>query len=339
MKYLDNLIDRLMEKCSGIKAPSLLSINCETGVLTWQDNSANESNFSIERSADDYVFAQIATVSADIVTYTDSARDTSLTYYYRVRAYNGMGYSAYSNVVICQGVASTTVKYGLLYNYPAVVDVRNIAATGFSVPAYDDWKTLIFYLDPDAYEEIGEDYAVLSSEVVGGMLKEIGTEYWESTNEGASNSVGFNLRGAGVRDGDGTFNNLKVSSYLLGVSSTGDYLSSDIYAINSLVWVSSDLIAYEINFKIGGSIRLVRPATVAEQLLPDGTVCDNYVGNDGKEYPTVKIGTQVWLACNLAETKFRTGEDIPEVTNNAEWAALTTSGMCAQNNDHTNVFI
>lgn len=62
-----------------------------------------------------------------------------------------------------------------------------------------------------------------------------------------------------------------------------------------------------------------------------------YVGNDGKVYQTVKIGNQIWLAENLAETKFANGDAIPVVTGAEAWAALDTAGMCAYNNDADNV--
>jgi hypothetical protein len=90
---------------------------------------------------------------------------------------------------------------------------------------------------------------------------------------------------------------------------------------------------------LGMALRLVRPATVSEQLQADGSACAPYVGNDGLSYPTIKIGTQVWTAVNLAETKYRGGTNIPNVTNNATWAGLTSGAMCAYDNDINNVFI
>ena len=43
---------------------------------------------------------------------------------------------------------------------------------------------------------------------------------------------------------------------------------------------------------------------------------------------TIKIGTQEWATEDLKVTKFRNGEDIPLVTNDEEWAQLTTAGYC-----------
>jgi len=61
----------------------------------------------------------------------------------------------------------------------------------------------------------------------------------------------------------------------------------------------------------------------------------SYAGNDGKIYNVVLIGTQYWIAANLAETKYRNGDWITGFDDgtytpisNANWAALTTEAMC-----------
>ena len=66
--------------------------------LSWNDNSTNESGFKIERSTNGTSFTQIATVTANITTYSSTGLKGGRTYYYRVRSYNGTGNSAYSNV-------------------------------------------------------------------------------------------------------------------------------------------------------------------------------------------------------------------------------------------------
>ena len=65
--------------------------------LSWVDNSSNETGFKIERSTDGVNFAQIATVAANVVTYQNNGLSSGVRYYYRVRATNGTGDSAYSN--------------------------------------------------------------------------------------------------------------------------------------------------------------------------------------------------------------------------------------------------
>jgi hypothetical protein len=67
--------------------------------LTWADNSSNESGFQLERSGDGVSFTNIATLDANIHSATDVTVSASTTVYYRVRAYNSAGASAYSNTL------------------------------------------------------------------------------------------------------------------------------------------------------------------------------------------------------------------------------------------------
>ncbi len=57
---------------------------------------------------------------------------------------------------------------------------------------------------------------------------------------------------------------------------------------------------------------------------------------DGNVYRTVKIGTQIWMAENLKTTKYRNGEPIPNVINNAQWASSNTGAYCWYNNNSAN---
>jgi uncharacterized protein (TIGR02145 family) len=53
-------------------------------------------------------------------------------------------------------------------------------------------------------------------------------------------------------------------------------------------------------------------------------------------YPTVTIGTQIWMQKNLNVCKYRNGDDIPQVRDPTAWAALTTGAWCYYNNDTAN---
>jgi hypothetical protein len=66
--------------------------------LSWTDNSNNEDGFKIEKSADGTTFSDLATVGANVTSYSDTGLTALTTYYYRVRAYNSKGNSAYTNV-------------------------------------------------------------------------------------------------------------------------------------------------------------------------------------------------------------------------------------------------
>jgi uncharacterized protein (TIGR02145 family) len=62
---------------------------------------------------------------------------------------------------------------------------------------------------------------------------------------------------------------------------------------------------------------------------PPGTVTDI----DGYVYKTVKIGSQIWMAENLRVRRYRNGDSIPNVTDAATWAGLTSDAYCDYNND------
>ena len=72
--------------------------------LTWTDNSNNETGFKIYRCSGSTCteFSQIKTVGANVTTYTDTGRSSGRWYRYRVRAYNSLGNSAYSNIASAQ---------------------------------------------------------------------------------------------------------------------------------------------------------------------------------------------------------------------------------------------
>jgi uncharacterized protein (TIGR02145 family) len=54
---------------------------------------------------------------------------------------------------------------------------------------------------------------------------------------------------------------------------------------------------------------------------------------EGNVYKTILIGNQEWMAENLNTGIYRNGEAIPNVTNNTQWATLTTGAWGIYNND------
>jgi Predicted xylanase/chitin deacetylase len=89
-----------------IAAPANLTATVLTGNkvrLNWVDASNNESGFKIERclkaTCTNVDFTVIKTTGANIVQFTNTNLQANQTYSYRVRAYQGTTYSAYSNTV------------------------------------------------------------------------------------------------------------------------------------------------------------------------------------------------------------------------------------------------
>jgi hypothetical protein len=78
--------------------------------LSWIDNSDNEDGFAIERrQGPASAYAEIARVGPNSAGYVDVALDDGVEYCYRVRAFNGAGYSDYSNEA-CAVTAATLVS-------------------------------------------------------------------------------------------------------------------------------------------------------------------------------------------------------------------------------------
>jgi hypothetical protein len=84
-------------------APTNLAATVESRskiTLTWKDNATNEKNYLVERSTSQSgPFVQIKQVGANVTTVSDFNLTANTQYYYRVRASNTGGNSAYSNTV------------------------------------------------------------------------------------------------------------------------------------------------------------------------------------------------------------------------------------------------
>jgi uncharacterized protein (TIGR02145 family) len=63
------------------------------------------------------------------------------------------------------------------------------------------------------------------------------------------------------------------------------------------------------------------------------TTSETVTDIDGNVYNTVIIGAQTWILENLKTTKYNDGVALPNITDKAAWAALTTPGYCWYDNN------
>ena len=207
-----------------------------------------------------------------------------------------------------------SVRYGYLYNWYAATGTKNIANSGWRVPEIADFIVLSEYLGGDS--------------ISGGKLKETGLTHWLSPNTGATNELGFNARGSGIT--------MYHDSTFYGIQRFAQYWSASEYSpLNTAAKIA--ILYYSAAAFNTDSYSLKKQANAIRLIKENSENPGIYFGNDNRAYRTVKIGEQVWLADNLAETKYRNGDPIPTVTYNAAWAALTTGAKCAYNNDESNV--
>ena len=209
--------------------------------------------------------------------------------------------------------ALTPISYGLLYNGYVAIDVRGIANTGWHVPTYTEMQTLSTYVGGS-----------------GISMRETGTTYWGSG--GGTNIYEFNARGNGIRSAiNGVFSNLNIQFLI--------YSSTGITTLRAMT-ISGDLITIGLSvLGHGRGIRLLKDSTSLSH-GQSGT----YTGNNGKKYRTICIGTQEWLADNLAETKYNNSDWISGYNlgvytpiTDVAWIALTSGALCAYDDDWNNV--
>jgi len=205
----------------------------------------------------------------------------------------------------------------------SIVNTVDNPAT-WSLPSDDDYKTLEVYIGMSPAEANNFNDRGTTE---GGELKETGTEWWDSPNTGATNEWDFDGRGSGVRNITGNFVALKEFLNLwTSVGGTGPLI--DVAIDRQIEHDKSTINRAYGNKNEGYAIRLVDNSTTLSH-GEEGI----YIGNDGKIYPTICIGTQEWLAVSLKETKYLDGSSIPLVTDATEWGNLTNAAYSIYNNN------
>jgi hypothetical protein len=81
--------------------------------LTWTDNATNETGFKLERSTDGVNFSLVASAAANATSFTATNLTATSTYHFRLRAYDGANYSAYTNVASATTLATPAAPSNL----------------------------------------------------------------------------------------------------------------------------------------------------------------------------------------------------------------------------------
>lgn len=199
------------------------------------------------------------------------------------------------------------IKNGYLYNYFTLIDTKKITSSDlWIIPSDPEWDALKTYLNNDASQC-----------------------FTDSTIKN-----GLNFTYDIVRKPDGTFAVVYKNTTYHRYMAYSPMISNPGRAtwIDKLNSIPGGFGAGEC-YGNAANIRLIKSAT---NLLNGQS--STYTGNDGKIYKTICVGNQEWLAENLAETKFRDGSIIQNITDPVQWANTFTamnSAMCAENNDET----
>lgn len=88
--------------------------------------------------------------------------------------------------------------YGLLYNYYAVQDSRNICPAGWHVPTRGEWMDLLFAISPTT-----DTTSFYSDNLIQDLVKTRGNRHWTTYYPNLSKNIsGFSVLPAGYRSGD-----------------------------------------------------------------------------------------------------------------------------------------
>jgi uncharacterized protein (TIGR02145 family) len=187
---------------------------------------------------------------------------------------------------------------------------------GFSVRCVKNTTSsgsaLIPTVTTDSVTGITSNSATLGGNVTqdgGSPVTSRGVAYGLSTNPSTSGNI--TTDGSGV----GSF----VSTLTGLTASTTYYVRA--YATNGVGTAYGNEISFSTNSSNGFSS------------------CGGVTDVDGNSYQTVQIGTQCWTQSNLTVSKYRNGDNIPNITDNTQWSQTNTSNTgawCNYNNDANN---
>ena len=203
------------------------------------------------------------------------------------------------------------VKFGRLYNFYCFLDVRGLLAADWDFITLTEIDQMRLDLDPGSTVSVNN---------AGRHMKSTDSAYWRAGND-ADNSSGLSCKGSGNRSNLGVFGQFQTNNDFWSKTYSGT--SSRVCSTSLLATMTRGLSP----FKFGRTVRAVYRGS---------GVPESYVGNDGKLYPVVQIGSLYITAQPLVETKFRNGDLIPVVTDNTDWSNLLSAGCCSIDNDPAN---
>ncbi|HEX4086950.1 MAG TPA: fibronectin type III domain-containing protein [Chthoniobacteraceae bacterium] len=271
--------------------------------LNWTDNATNETGYYIEQSTDDTNFSVTGTVGEGVSTANISGLQPGATYYYRVRAYNTVGTSGYTN--IASGATyggAATIDYSNGFSTSGTTMDFNTNGTG-SVPAGTQQLQLISATNGEAHSawflqpvNVAAFTTTFDFQVTGASPLADGFTF--AIQRSGTNALG----GTGGSYGFGGISNgVAVDFGLYGGSYTGLY-GGTVYnlAANSISYGSGDVM--RVNLTYNG-------ATLTETITDETTKAvftQNYTIN----IPATVGGTTAYVGFTGATGGYNSNQSI-----------------------------
>jgi fibronectin type 3 domain-containing protein len=158
--------------------------------LTWVDTSTNETGFEIERSLqEDFSGVEIFAADMNETRYEDSQLMPETQYYYRVRAINAVGESAYSQALMVETAAAALAPPQAPSDLAAQVDSSStITLTWSDNSDSEAGFTLMGSLDGSSFEELHTTARNVHTYAHEGLTPETTYYYYVIAYNGAGES-------------------------------------------------------------------------------------------------------------------------------------------------------
>ncbi len=244
-------------------APSALSATPSSSLtsritLSWTDNSSNETNFFVERSTvSGSGFVQVATATANTVTIDDNGLAAGTTYYYRMRAANAYGSSAYTSEASATTGSTPTAPSSLAGTPDSSVMQINLTWTDNA--ANETAYTVERKLSTDAtYTQIASTSANVTS----------------YSDSGVTTGLTYNYRVRGFNDyGFGSFSNVATVTAPAAPSAPGSLfaIATSTNSVAVIVGYIGNASYYTIERSFGTSTGYAFLATTTSTVYRDET--------------------------------------------------------------------
>lgn len=248
-------------------APSNLTATAVSATqigLTWTDNASNETGFRLEQCAGGACtnFTEVLVIAANATSVTVNGLSASTTYRYRLRAYNGEGTSAYSNIASAttQAAASTPAA-------PTNLTATAVSASEIDLAWTDNSSDELGFSVEQCVGTACTNFTVLGSVGANSTTAQIvslsaGTTYRYRVRayNANGNSAYSNIASATTASGEQTI--LAQYDNLL------EYSDADAAAANTVYSNTDDVVGYNYVYDAFGGYSLNAFASLLQFTLP-----------------------------------------------------------------------
>jgi hypothetical protein len=238
---------------------SIVHVRAAHATVGWNDNSSGETGFKIERAIAGSAFVEVARVAENVTSYVDSNLSATTTYWYRVRAYNSVASSDYSNVAeFTTGSDANTTAAAVDSPQKAVALSRLANLSVRAIPGTGDQSLIVGFVVAQASKPIlvrgvGPGLAAYTTAatlqdpaltIQGGDSSILENDNWGGTDrlKAVFNQVGAFPLSDGSRDA-ALLSNFAPGNYTVLVKGAGSGLAmAEIYEADTTANVTGQLV-------------------------------------------------------------------------------------------------